>query len=1248
MRKEKRAELVLTIIKEELKKEKREKAIFLALLSFVIILMSILLIFLSTKLILTGYASYIEAKGGYITEVAVTRSFPTYYWHGLYGLALRVSGFTEVLSQEVFPGEITRQDLFFDCIQSGVAGGNEIYASTNPSILWESLQPATFGMIDSFTGCSGTLDCAATTFTENGSILLGSTNITDIPFTHTYRYDGQNDIFDIGVLNDSVNLVFVSHINSVQRSYNYEKIVNFQMLLPTPYNSTVEYYFFTDPNDNCPAGGAIGENINATVYGHVTDSNGNYLSNASVTVAGYYTSSDLNGFYNLSFAVISGTYNLIAQRQGYDTYFTNITVNFTQYNIEKNITLLTETPWLNQTVAAYVSGYVFDSSGGFLQDVNVSLGSRSVLSAVNGYYSIYTLLPPGPHPIIAIKTGYNNYYYFLNFNESINIISHNITMVAVEEMYYEFPTGPYSTGPYTAPPGTKQQVITAQKRGEDFWVSTKEIRKEVRQNTFVEETIGIYNFQYSIMNLVYSVSSNIADFVKIDKTSGSVAPNAFSNLIVTIYGTRPIGSYNGTVTIGGSIERVIPVYIKVVEKKFPVETLLMEIDLFKDLLVPGENLKYKLNLKNLIRDQSYKVDLHTYLREANGSKIYWEEKEEVEIVNSLTLLKDASLPKDIPEGEYSLVTEATYLNLFSSATANLMISKPIYSYSIFGIPLWLMLAIISFFSFILLNVFLYKRHKEKQKRYRIALDYGSLPKPGDRVVKLGKIAESNLPAYYELEKLTTHCIVAGATGMGKSISAQVLIEEALMNNIAVIVFDPTAQWSGMLRKCDDKRMMAFYPKFGLKESDARAFKGNVRQIKNALEVIDIKKFMNPGQIQIFSLNKLDPKDIDIFVASVIRQIFKSDPQESPNLKLLLVFDEVHRLLSKFGGSGQGFLQVERSCREFRKWGLGVVLISQVLSDFVGEIKANINTEIQTRTIEESDLERIRTKYGGEFLKSLVRAEVGVAMFQNAEYNKGRPYFISFRPILHNTRRLPDEELEKYNKYNEIVDDLEYQTEQLEAEKIDTFDLRMELKLVKDKIMTGNFSVVEIYLEGLIPRVEKEWEKLGKKPKKRELELVEAEEIKKSIEEAKKERAKFEAEEAKKQKAEEKKEVKEENIEDKQAKPLTFDNGIMVSSIKELKSVLPAMDEEIFQLQVNDKKNGIADWLEQILPKESVSQLRKTIDKKSLIAELENLSKKKDEKKEKEENKGKEKEAKDEKKDEKESKEKGGELKKKQR
>lgn len=213
-------------------------------------------------------------------------------------------------------------------------------------------------------------------------------------------------------------------------------------------------------------------------------------------------------------------------------------------------------------------------------------------------------------------------------------------------------------------------------------------------------------------------------------------------------------------------------------------------------------------------------------------------------------------------------------------------------------------------------------------------------------------------------------------------------------------------------------------------------------------------------------------------------------------------------MPKFGGSGEGFVQIERACREFRKWGVGLVLISQVLSDFVGSIKANIGTEIQMRTRDEGDLERIKTKYGEDILKSIVKASVGVGMLENAEYNKGRAYFIGFRPLLHSISRLSDEELASYNKYNEQIEDLDYQLEQLEKEGIDVFDLKLELKLALDKVKSGGFNMVDIYIESLQPRVDAIWKQIGKIPKKKTMKLANIEEIKKEIEKAKKEREKI--------------------------------------------------------------------------------------------------------------------------------------------
>src|SRR3989339_527581 len=985
------------IAKEVLKKDLLENKLIFSLFLITVITSSLLFIFLLSKISITGYAGYLSSQAGSISEVVIHDTFDTIYWQGIYGLALRVPGFTELLFDDFSTGYIGRMDVFFDCVQSDAEGGNEVYISNSSAISFETLEPANPADLDLIIGCSGKVDCAVNTFVGNMSIMVGSRNITGIPSTYTYRYDGENEVFDMGILYDGTNFVYVTHIETVQKSFNPEKLVNYQTLIPGIPDDTQTYYFFT--------------------------------------------------------------------------------------------------------ITPLVSGYVSSDLGNVLENVTIQLGNSTTTTNSLGYYSFRPSLTLGQHPIIATKLFYDNYYAILNFSSNTTNVTHNIVMV-YSTLNYDFVTGPYTEnndddGKYNKRP--TPEIIS---KAEDFWVSTKEIRKEVRQNTFIEETIGLYNFKTTNMDLIFTLSPEIKNFIELDKSALSVNPDSFTNLVLTIYGTKPLGVYNGTLTIAGDLDLVIPIIITIVEKKFPVEVLLSEIDLFNNIVQPGENLKYKLSLQNLLRDQSYKVSLKSVIKDSEGV-VYNVEEYDSEIQNSLTLLKEINIPANVSEGEYVLEIEARYLNLLSRSTASFIVSRPIYLYSFFGIPLWVMIMIISFLSFVSLNFLLYRKYEERKKRYRVEVDYATLPRPGEKVVKLGLVAESKHPAYYELERLTTHAIVAGATGMGKSISAQVIIEEALMNDIAVIVFDPTAQWSGMLRKCDDKKMMSFYSKFGLKESDARGFKGNVRQVVNARQIIDINKHINPGQIQIFSLNKLDPKDIDFFIANVIRQVFKSDPKESPTLKVLVVFDEVHRLLSKFGGSGEGFLQIERACREFRKWGIGVMLISQVLNDFVGEIKANINTEVQTRTLEESDLERIKTKYGEGFLKSLVRAEVGVAMFQNAEYNRGRPYFINFRPILHSTRRLPDEELEKYNRYNDLVDDLADQMLQLEKEGIDIFDLKMELKLIKDKIMSGSFSVVEIYLEGLKPRIEKEWEKLGKKPKPRLLELANEEDVKKAVEEKKK-------------------------------------------------------------------------------------------------------------------------------------------------
>ena len=575
--------------------------------------------------------------------------------------------------------------------------------------------------------------------------------------------------------------------------------------------------------------------------------------------------------------------------------------------------------------------------------------------------------------------------------------------------------------------------------------------------------------------------------------------------------TEP-GSYDGDIILTSDGEEVkIPTTIRVLQAEGKL--LDLKVQPLVDSIAPGETLNLRVDLINLGKTEKVDVQLNIKMIDPKTNKVLVETEEAFAVETSYTAIKQLKIPEETPIGKYLIQGTAYYSSLEDQnqqavSIATIKVQRPFLKIQFLGITIgqYLIIILMIAASF---GAYLYYEHRQaKKRRYIKIVDLKTLPKPSKSSGFIGKIAETGIRTFIDLDKLQTHTLVAGATGSGKTIAAQDIMEEALLKDIGVILFDPTAQWSGFLRKCQQKQMLRRYKYFEMAEKDARAFKGNIHTITNSRELIDIKKYMVPGEINIFNLSKLEPKDIDIVIASSIQQVFRANLPESPNLKTLIVYDEVHRLLTKFGGSGQGFIQIERGAREFRKWGIGLVLISQVLSDFVGEIKANIGTEIQMRTRYEGDLERVSMKYGEDVQKSIIKATVGTGIVVNAEYNHGRPYFVSFRPILHSVSRLSDKELETYEKYSNRADDLAYQLEQLEKNGEDIFDLDLELKLAKSKIRGGQFDMVDVYLNSLEPRISSSWKKIGKQPKKREIELISEEVIEAAVKAGETERKKF--------------------------------------------------------------------------------------------------------------------------------------------
>lgn len=186
---------------------------------------------------LTGNTVSYDSQAGNVTEVNINSS--TSSWHGFFGeITVNISASTA--SAIVKGGEMAEFDLELPC------SGGELYLSTLNNLDFTKITKGTAEAVDNYLSFDSSNQQSGTqVFNNLSSFIVNETFITDAPTTYTTVKNSPGDTtFNLGVLNHSDHLVFVSSIRSDTIGFDGDTH-DYQMMVPIN-ESGVIYYFFSD------------------------------------------------------------------------------------------------------------------------------------------------------------------------------------------------------------------------------------------------------------------------------------------------------------------------------------------------------------------------------------------------------------------------------------------------------------------------------------------------------------------------------------------------------------------------------------------------------------------------------------------------------------------------------------------------------------------------------------------------------------------------------------------------------------------------------------------------------------------------------------------------------------------------------------------------------------------------------------------------------------------------------------------
>jgi DNA helicase HerA-like ATPase len=207
----------------------------------------------------------------------------------------------------------------------------------------------------------------------------------------------------------------------------------------------------------------------------------------------------------------------------------------------------------------------------------------------------------------------------------------------------------------------------------------------------------------------------------------------------------------------------------------------------------------------------------------------------------------------------------------------------------------------------------------------------------------------------------------------------------------VLVFDYTQQWQRLLERNTNGEMLDRYAEFGMRRSP-KGLKGRVLNSAPQLDSL----LGSAGATIVDLSDTYDSAERVGKVAQILDQLLEyfQFQEDSSDLRLLIVVEEAHLWTSKdVPKDAARFL--DSAVRLLRKKGVGVMLVSQKISDFDPAMRSAMNVSILFRTKYDGDLRAIAKILGSDASNIIPKLPVGYSIFHLADV--GDPLVVAWRP-----------------------------------------------------------------------------------------------------------------------------------------------------------------------------------------------------------------------------------------------------------